>query len=120
MTHLIYTYFIINACLAGYLFDDKHETAAIRVVVFIVAALIGLPLAIIYIARQALTQFYITFQIRFFYRFFFTHEFDQVVENGSLEKMNKACSTQFNSNSISDRMFRLCVRVLNRKFDFKP
>lgn len=125
---LVNAYFMVNMFIAGFYYCElKRDIRTIRdyfwlVIVLLIAALFALPIYILHdILYLSIKRVCIAidnrFQISFLFAFYFTKEFDKL-EKYKLERIGRICENHFNKNTIHDRIYRHCARMIFKRNNF--
>lgn len=125
MNTWLWIYFLVNAFMAGVSLGKSHgfgETKKERIITIlsiVVALFAAVPFNIIAWTWEGLKALDHHFQLRFFWQYWFTKRWDFIRED-ELKRRNNITRTHFNGKSIHNRMYRYCMRLINRRNGFIP
>jgi hypothetical protein len=113
MIHIICIYLLFNAFMFGCCWEDlKSDKLWYKVGMFLMVMTIGATLHIIALLAVAYRWVMETFQIKFLFLYFFTKKYHNPPAKFMREVNQIAISK---GNSPRDRIYRWCVKLLNKR-----
>lgn len=126
MENLIHIYFAINLFFSGYYLGKEYSWCGneqekiyciLYTLMIILFACIYIPIVfIITIIISLLNYINDTFQISFWFHFYFTKSFDNIEKN-QLELLNNHVLKK-QKNNTKDKVYRYCVSLINKKNNY--
>jgi hypothetical protein len=115
---LIIIYFFINTFFAGYVFAGRTEWY-----ILLLALTVGTPI-VLYLSLEMFFSWIADtlneqFQISFWWSYLFTHGWKKC-DPIKLKNLNIRISKTKTSNSMKDKIFRHCVKLINKANNFDP
>jgi len=125
MIHLIYICLILNALVTGYYVNEGSlSDYSSKGKIFLISywiLLIGIG-SILFLIQLCINLFRFIigsinkyFQISFYYKFYLTKQFD-AIESYQIERMNNITKNHHQSQSITDKIWRHQMRLINEKY----
>lgn len=121
MITILYIIFCFNCFIAGVTYVRSEDESMFDRLTYVVAALSIGWLIIFYLLliEPVLEYLEETFQVKFWFSYLFTRKYYKLpIEK--LEEVNLAVNRIHTTSSLKDRVFRFCIRLINKRNTYTP
>lgn len=114
------TYLAINLFLAGWTLRDCYdEFTPIGIVLILLTQIaFGCLLMLCLYAYEHFPEYWSKSLVKYYYGFYFTDKFRNLTVE-KIKQINSNCARLYNSESISHRLWRLLVKKINKRHNYK-